>query len=45
MAAGRVRASICTEVLLDGHPAQAEIAANGDMVELERGSRRETGRR
>jgi hypothetical protein len=29
--------------LLDGHLAQAEIAADGDVVKLELGSRRETG--
>jgi hypothetical protein len=42
VAAGRVWAARVPEVLLNGELAQAEIAADRNMVKLELGSRRET---
>jgi hypothetical protein len=42
VAAGQVCAAALAEVLLDRYVAQGEITADGNLVELERGSRRET---
>jgi hypothetical protein len=36
---GWVGAARVPEILLNGHPAQGKIAADGDIVKLERGSR------
>jgi hypothetical protein len=43
MAAGLISAARLSDILMNGHPAEGEIPADSDVVELELGSRRETG--